>query len=149
MELTLIPGGGLFFTESTDAEEPSFGNYNLGGAFVYNINRYFGLEAEVGGTFGIEQASRRSGRKHPVETGVRGGIVGQADARLALACQFLEAPFRRSRPSQRGLVELGDHLAAVRHQDLFTRLDQAQVFAQPVLELAHSDGLHKSDCSYL
>src|SRR4051812_8289453 len=53
VEVTIIPGGGTFFT-STD-KGPSFGSYNLGGALTYNINRIVGIEGEVGGTLGIAQ----------------------------------------------------------------------------------------------
>jgi hypothetical protein len=52
-EVTLIPGGGMFFVSSN--AESSFGNYNLGGAFTFNVNRYVGLEGELGGTIGITQ----------------------------------------------------------------------------------------------
>jgi hypothetical protein len=52
-EITIIPGGGTFFT-SKDAG-PSFGNYNLGGAATYNFNRIVGVEGEVGGSIGVSQ----------------------------------------------------------------------------------------------
>jgi hypothetical protein len=55
VEVSIIPGGGLFFTENTDAQEPSFGNYDLGGALAYNINRFIGIEGEVAGAVGISQ----------------------------------------------------------------------------------------------
>jgi hypothetical protein len=35
--------------------EPSFGNYDLGGAFSYNFNRLIGVEGEAGGSIGITQ----------------------------------------------------------------------------------------------
>src|SRR5216684_5361901 len=53
VEVTIIPGGATFFT-SKDAR-PSFGNYNLGAAVTYNINRIVGVEGEVGGALGISQ----------------------------------------------------------------------------------------------
>jgi opacity protein-like surface antigen len=53
VEVTIIPGGGTFFTSSDNG--PSFGSYNLGGALTYNINRLVGIEGEVGGTLGIAQ----------------------------------------------------------------------------------------------
>jgi hypothetical protein len=56
LEITLIPGGGVLFTESTDASAPSFGNYQLGGAVTYNINRFFGIEGEVETSLGISQS---------------------------------------------------------------------------------------------
>ncbi len=53
VEVSVIPGGGTFFT--TGNKGPSFGSYNLGGALTYNINRIVGIEGEVGGTIGITQ----------------------------------------------------------------------------------------------
>jgi opacity protein-like surface antigen len=55
-EITIIPGGATFFTESGDKEGPSFGSYSLGGAFAYNVNRVFGVEGEVGSTLGVTQS---------------------------------------------------------------------------------------------
>jgi len=54
--VTIIPAGGTFFTESKDATAPSFGNYNLGGAVLFNINRYVGVEGEVTGALGVSQS---------------------------------------------------------------------------------------------
>jgi opacity protein-like surface antigen len=53
VEVTIIPGGGTFFTSSDNG--PSFGSYNLGGALTYNVNRFVGIEGEVGGTLGVSQ----------------------------------------------------------------------------------------------
>jgi opacity protein-like surface antigen len=53
VEVTVIPGGGTFFTSGDKG--PSFGNYTLGGALTYNINRVVGIEGEVGGTLGVSQ----------------------------------------------------------------------------------------------
>ena len=53
LEVTVIPGGGTFFTSSDTG--PSFGSYNLGGGLTYNVNRFVGIEGEVGGTLGISQ----------------------------------------------------------------------------------------------
>jgi Outer membrane protein beta-barrel domain len=55
LEITVIPGGGVLFLESEDASAPSFGSYQLGAAVAYNINRFLGVEGEVGGSLGIEQ----------------------------------------------------------------------------------------------
>lgn len=55
VEVSIIPGGGLFFTESKDTQEPSFGNYDLGGALTVNFSRYVGIEGEVAGAIGISQ----------------------------------------------------------------------------------------------
>jgi len=53
--VTLIPGGATFFTEGKDANGPSFGNYDLGGAVAGNFNRYIGVEGEISGKLGISQ----------------------------------------------------------------------------------------------
>src|SRR5436190_24095804 len=42
LEITLVPGGGTFYTSSGSA--PSFGNYTLGAGVAYNINRIVGIE---------------------------------------------------------------------------------------------------------
>ena len=52
-EVTVIPGGWTFF--SSKGSQPSFGNYDLGGAFAYNFSRMVGVEGEVGGSLGIKQ----------------------------------------------------------------------------------------------
>jgi hypothetical protein len=54
-EITLIPVGGMFFTESQDASAPSFNNYQLGGGLTYNFNRFVALEGEVSSSIGISQ----------------------------------------------------------------------------------------------
>ena len=54
--VTIIPGGATFFTEAEDnANAPSFGNYDLGGAVAVNVNRYVGVEGEVSGALGVSQ----------------------------------------------------------------------------------------------
>jgi len=53
VEFTLSPGGGTFFPEKN--AEPDFGNYRLGGAVTVNLNRFVGVEGEVGGSIGISQ----------------------------------------------------------------------------------------------
>ena len=55
VEATIIPGGATFFTESKDGNGPSFGNYGLGGSVTVNVNRYVGVEGEVGGALGLQQ----------------------------------------------------------------------------------------------
>src|SRR4030095_11975663 len=55
LEVTIIPGGATFFTEATDTDGPSFGNYDLGGSVTYNFNRYVGVEGEVSGLLGVSQ----------------------------------------------------------------------------------------------
>lgn len=55
-EITFIPGGAVLFTENEDASAPSFGNYQLGGAVAYNVNRFVGIEGEVGSSVGVSQS---------------------------------------------------------------------------------------------
>jgi outer membrane protein with beta-barrel domain len=55
VEVTLIPGGGTFFTEGKNTQGPSFGNYGLGAGVSLNFNRYVGVEGEVSGALGIAQ----------------------------------------------------------------------------------------------
>ena len=56
VEIGAFPGGGMFFTKSSTANEPGFGNYAFGGSFTLNVNRWVGLEGEGGGTLGVRQA---------------------------------------------------------------------------------------------
>jgi hypothetical protein len=53
VEITVIPGGATFFTNSGNGS--SFGNYSLGGAATYNINRFVGIEGEFSSSLGISQ----------------------------------------------------------------------------------------------
>jgi hypothetical protein len=53
--VSIIPAGGMFFTEAKESGAPSFGNYDLGGAVTFNVNRYVGVEAEVNGALGVSQ----------------------------------------------------------------------------------------------
>jgi hypothetical protein len=53
LEVTIVPGGGTFFT--AQGRSPSFGNYDVGAGVAYNFSRWVGVEAEVGGTLGISQ----------------------------------------------------------------------------------------------
>ena len=46
VEVTLIPGGVGYITSKNAS--PSFGNYGFGFATTYNINRYIGIEGEIG-----------------------------------------------------------------------------------------------------
>jgi hypothetical protein len=55
VEVTIIPGGGTFFTEGANTQEASFGNYDLGAGVTVNFNRYVGIEGEVSGALGIKQ----------------------------------------------------------------------------------------------
>jgi hypothetical protein len=59
--VTIIPGGGTFFTEGKDTNGPGFGNYDLGAGVAFNINRYVGIEGEVSGALGVSQNLRIGG----------------------------------------------------------------------------------------
>lgn len=63
IEVTGFPGGGIYFTRGGQGtNEPGFGDYALGGSLTYNINRWWGVEGEVAGSFGIEQRLGFAGR---------------------------------------------------------------------------------------
>jgi len=53
--VTIIPGGGTFFTEGKETKAPAFGNYGLGGAVDVSINRFVAVEGEVTGSLGVTQ----------------------------------------------------------------------------------------------
>ena len=55
VEIGAFPGGGMFFTKTSNGNEPEFGNYALGGSFAVNLNRWVGIEGEGGGTIGVHQ----------------------------------------------------------------------------------------------
>ncbi|MGE4056509.1 MAG: outer membrane protein [Vicinamibacterales bacterium] len=52
-ELTAYPGGGIVFTDTSG--ESDFTNYAVGGTFTYNLTRYLGVEADSGGSLGVDQ----------------------------------------------------------------------------------------------
>jgi hypothetical protein len=66
LEVTVIPGGGTFFTSKNGA--PKFGDYTLGGTVTYNINRVVGIEGEVGGSVGVAQDLAFSGSTSNLKT---------------------------------------------------------------------------------
>ena len=55
VEVTIIPGGGTWFTEGKNTQGPSFGSYGLGAGLSVNFNRYIGVEGEVSGGLGVAQ----------------------------------------------------------------------------------------------
>ena len=77
LEVTVIPGGATFFTSGHRGSE--FGNYNLGGALTYNINRIVGVEGEVVGSLGISQDLKFGGltanQKSPNSLAYTGNMV--------------------------------------------------------------------------
>src|SRR4030095_9761372 len=54
--VSIIPAGTTFFTEGTETNGPSFGNYDLGAGVGVNFNRYIGIEGEVSGSIGVSQS---------------------------------------------------------------------------------------------
>lgn len=59
--VTIVPGGGTFFTEGKNTKGPSFGNYGVGAGVEVNFNRYVGVEGEVTGALGITQDLQLTG----------------------------------------------------------------------------------------
>jgi hypothetical protein len=55
VEIGAFPGGGMFFTESSNGDAPDFGNYAVGASLTFNMNRWLGVEAEGGGSVGVRQ----------------------------------------------------------------------------------------------
>ena len=86
-EVTIFPGGATFFTEASDSNSPSFGNYDLGGSATVNFNRFIGVEGEVSGLLGVSQSLDL--------------VTGTADVRKRLVRGSVElvrrAPTRRPR----------------------------------------------------
>lgn len=68
VEVTIIPGGGTFFTEGKNTQGPSFGNYGVGAGVSVNFNRYVGVEGEVSGGLGITQDLQFGGLTSNVKT---------------------------------------------------------------------------------
>ena len=85
LEVTLVPGGGTFYTSSGNA--PSFGNYTLGAGVTYNINRIVGIEADVDSTLGISQNLQFGGftnkQKGPDQLNYSGNVVLSLPTRSA------------------------------------------------------------------
>ena len=92
--VTIIPGGGTFFTEGKDTNGPSFGNYDLGAGVTVNFNRYVGVEGEVSGALGVSQnlqiGATTSSLKSPDLLNYSGNLVISAPNR---------APWCRTSPA--------------------------------------------------
>jgi hypothetical protein len=76
LEIAVIPGGAVFFTSKND--EPSFGNYGLGGGATYNFNRVVGIEGEVGALLAVSDlqfGELASSRKAPNMLGYTGNVI--------------------------------------------------------------------------
>src|SRR5690349_17113637 len=88
VEVSIIPAGGVFFTENTSTQEPSFGNYDLGAAVGLNFNRYVGVEGEVSGALGVTQSLEFGGastdRRTPHILNYSGNLVVSVPNRSAV-----------------------------------------------------------------
>ena len=83
VEVSIIPGGGTFFTEGSNSQGPSFGSYDLGGSVTVNFNRYVGVEGEVSGALGVTQTLDFNGTsltdvKTPHMLNYSGNLIVQA-----------------------------------------------------------------------
>jgi hypothetical protein len=58
---TALFGGGMLFMPSSSRSEPSSGSYVLSGALTTNLNRWVGLEGDIGLAMGRGQAHDRYG----------------------------------------------------------------------------------------
>jgi len=79
-EIGAFPGGGMFFTQSSNGNETEFGNYALGASFTYNANPWVGVEGEGGWTIGMTQSLQLAGqtfddRRSPSTWGYNGNLV--------------------------------------------------------------------------
>jgi hypothetical protein len=61
-EVAAFPGGGLFFTGSSNQQEPAFGTYALGASLTVHVNRFIGFEGEFGNAVGTHQSMTFQGR---------------------------------------------------------------------------------------
>jgi len=90
--ITVIPGGGTFFTDSktysTTSSGPSFGNYDVGAGVEVNFSRYVGVEGEVSGAIGVSQdlqfGSLTSNVKSPNLVNYSGNLVVSAANRSSV-----------------------------------------------------------------
>ena len=62
-EVAGFPVGGMFFTRSSDQQEPEFGAYALGASLTYNLNHFVGIEGEFGNAVGVHQEMTFQGRE--------------------------------------------------------------------------------------
>jgi Outer membrane protein beta-barrel domain len=80
--VSIIPAGTTFFTEGTETNGPSFGNYDLGAGVGVNFNRYIGIEGEVSGSIGVSQDltfnDRTTTQKTPNILNYTGNVVVSA-----------------------------------------------------------------------
>jgi len=67
-QVTIIPGGGTWFTEGKNQSGPSFGNYTLGGSVTYNFTQWLAAEGEFGGSLGVTQDLTLGGLTNKAKT---------------------------------------------------------------------------------
>ncbi len=89
VEVTVIPGGATFFTSGKNNSGPAFGNYTLGASATYNVNRWFGVEGEVGGALGITQDLTQSGITNNLKSPNTLNYSGNAVFSLPTRSQFV------------------------------------------------------------
>jgi hypothetical protein len=63
IEVAGFPVGGMFFTQSSDQQEPEFGAYALGASLTFNLNRFVGVEGEFGNAVGVHQKMTFQGQQ--------------------------------------------------------------------------------------
>ena len=77
VEVTYMPAGAGFFTSKGDS--PSFGNYGFGTAGTYNLNRFIGIEGELGAmiatTSGLQFGDLNTNIKSPNVLSYTGNVV--------------------------------------------------------------------------
>jgi hypothetical protein len=76
-EVTIIPAGGTFFTEGTNAAAaPSFGNYTVGGSLTVKLAPWIGVEGEFASAIGVTQdLTLRGNTKSPNVLNYTGSVV--------------------------------------------------------------------------
>src|SRR5262245_22562624 len=60
IEIGVFPVGGVFFGHYS-GNTPNFGDYALGTGLTLNLNRWIGVEGEIGGAVGIRQEMKHNG----------------------------------------------------------------------------------------
>ena len=83
VEVTFMPASAAYFTEKGDS--PSFGNYGYGSAVTFNLNRFVGIEGEIGSmiatTSDLQFGDLSSDVKAPNMLSYNANIVISASAR--------------------------------------------------------------------
>jgi hypothetical protein len=66
IEVTYIPAGAAFFTSKGNS--PSFGNYGFGTAVTFNVNRYIGVEGELGSMIATSSSLQFGDLNHDIKS---------------------------------------------------------------------------------